>query len=144
MKLSIRRLAVTLLLLGAISLPYGPARSEARAAGTFQGTYTCAQGLTAATLQIIEGPADQLLQATFYFGPTPENPSVPRGSFLMEGRLDRASGAILLAPTFWVQQPKGYNMIGLIGRIGEGFGAIEGNVLEGAECTTFRLQRVVG
>jgi hypothetical protein len=140
MNRTIRWLLATLILAGSATVPRGPAATQ-EAAATFLGTYTCVQGPTAAKLRIVDARDDQRLEAIFAFGPTPGNPSVPTGSFLMEGRLDRGGRAILLQPTLWLQQPRGFNMIGLIGQIDDAFRTIEGTVLHGTACTTFSLHR---
>ena len=140
MNRSMSWLLATLMLAGSAAFPRGPAATQ-EAAVTFLGTYTCVQGLTTAKLRIVEAQDDQRLEAIFAFGPTPGNPLVPTGSFLMEGRLDRAGRTILLEPTLWLQQPRGFNMIGLVGQIDPAFRTIEGRVLHGTACTTFSLTR---
>lgn len=80
----------------------------------WSGAYHCAQGLTAVTLTLdVTGAGDAT--AIFAFGPLEENPSLPRGSYRMRGRLfPRGSSLQLrLDPDAWIDQPAGYMMVGL-------------------------------
>ena len=81
-------------------------------AGCWGGRYTCAQGVTALRLTI-ERHDTMGATATFDFGPLDENPSVPRGSYRMNGIVRDAEGELLvsLAPDEWIVQPPGYAMV---------------------------------
>ena len=81
---------------------------------TWEGHYRCAQGETALRLTI-ETEHDGL-DATFDFGPLPENPSVPHGAYRMHGtatRLGDGEYAVILSPTEWIDHPNNYVMVGL-------------------------------
>jgi hypothetical protein len=85
---------------------------------TWEGRYTCAQGVTGLRLTL-EGNCNGVscsFSALFEFAPVPENPAVPRGSYHMtgEGHANaRGELELSLTPTQWVQQPANYMMVGL-------------------------------
>src|SRR5438105_12019885 len=81
----------------------------------WEGHDTCAQGDTAVRLTI-GWRADGSARAVFEFGPLPDNPTVPSGSYALRGIVrDDPSGAleIQLAPDRWIDQPAGYLMVGV-------------------------------
>lgn len=78
--------------------------------GSFTGGYGCNQGLTSLVLTI-EDVDGQALTATFEFGPHPDNPDVPTGSYLMEGNY--VDGEMILHGVEWIDQPQGYVMVDL-------------------------------
>lgn len=86
-----------------------PAASAA--AGTWNGTYTCAQGLTGLRLTVKTAAGDTL-RATFAFSPVASNPSVPSGSYTMTGFMDPAG--IFLDGNRWITQPSGYEMVNVV------------------------------
>jgi hypothetical protein len=103
------------------------------------GHYTCTQGDTSVNLRVAWG-ADGGASAVFEFGPLPENPTVPAGSYTLRGVVrDDPSGAfeVELVPDRWIERPDGYVMVGvhavsdvartrLVGRIDmAGCGALE-------------------
>ena len=83
------------------------------------GTYVCAQGSTALTLTIDLTPEGGVA-AKFDFGPLPQNPDVPRGSYSMSGELALGTGGVItvkLRPLSWLRQPPNYIMVGIDGVI---------------------------
>lgn len=107
-------------------------------AGSWAGHYDCQQGRTALELDIsVTGP--QTLEALFYFHAAPENPGVPDGCFLMQGKMVPAENLMVLKPTAWLKQPAGYVAVGLRGQLGPS-GLLQGRIF-GPGCTGFTLTR---
>jgi hypothetical protein len=106
--------------------------------GTWQGTYTCAQGLTG--VQIIVGTEDVRsgaapVQLSFY--PVPSNPSVPQGSATFRATLSH--GTVSLTPVAWKVQPSGWTLnewTGTLPAAGSNF--FDGTVIG---CATFAMHR---
>jgi eukaryotic-like serine/threonine-protein kinase len=129
------------------SKPQPPEESEKRTkrmAGVWEGTYTCAQGLTGLTLTL--WGEDQALQGEFSFHPVPANPGVPSGAFRMRGRSPSPGTVVLHASNAdWIRRPERYVVVGLAGST-EG-STFAGRVTDGAGgpsaigCTTFTLRR---
>lgn len=80
--------------------------------GTWQGTYVCAQGLTALSLDVTAQPNGDLT-ATFDFSAVPSNPSVPTGSYSMTGHF--YPGSVVLRQNQWINHPSGYDMVDVVG-----------------------------
>ena len=109
-------------------------------AGTWSGTYICAQGVTGLTLFVDPRSGD----AVFSFYPLPENPDVAAGEFTMSGHFDAKSEQFVLVPGSWRERPPGYVMVGLIGQIDVVTGHFVGTVRSTswlAPCRTFDLRR---
>ena len=104
-------------------------------AGTWLGSYTCAQGLTGLTLTIAS-TATGALSATFSFYSLPGNPSVPAGSFAMKGQAGRDS--LSLTQDHWLQQPPRYAMVDLVGTLQ---GTTLSGIIFGGGCSTFTVER---
>jgi hypothetical protein len=109
-------------------------------AGTWSGTYVCAQGVTGLTLFVDPTSGD----AVFTFYPLPKNPEVASGEFTMSGHFDAKSEQFVLVPESWRERPSGYVMVGLIGQIDAVTRHFVGTVRSTswlAPCRTFDLQR---
>ena len=142
MRRSLSDVSLVIVLCFALSgLGATPVKAAPPPVARYSGTYSCIQGQTRVMLSVLGTLQNGLRQAEFAFGPTADNPTVPRGMFLMEGRIDLEGGLVFLGPTFWVDQPRGYNMVGLIGTVGPGGHAIAGKVTDGTGCTTFEMER---
>jgi hypothetical protein len=79
------------------------------------GSYTCPQGITALRLSI-EARSSGEAEATFEFGPHPNNKNLPRGEYRMTGTvrlLPRGQLRVKLVPDRWITQPDGWTMTGL-------------------------------
>lgn len=114
--------------------------------GTFEGGYTCAQGLTFLRLTL-DGDADGYLRGSFFFSSVKwqggSNLTVPDGEFTVTGRLND-QGQIVLQGDRWVHQPFNYGMVnlaGLVRRQSDGALVLEGNVGGAPGCTTFQVGR---
>lgn len=107
-------------------------------AGLWQGTYTCAQGLTGITMLIADGENGSL-NAIWDFYAVSSNPGVPTGAVALTG--SHSGSQVSLTPNRWIYQPAGYGAGPLTMTIGA-----DGNTLSGpvrlAGCTTLALSRV--
>ncbi|MFC0316235.1 serine/threonine-protein kinase [Gordonia phosphorivorans] len=99
----------------ASSSPSSPAPSSSDDAplsaifGTWTGTYLCRQGESAVTITIKRGLIDDQVNATFAFGPTPQNPDTEPGSFQMAGV--RLGDDVMFSPLRWIDRPGDYEMV---------------------------------
>jgi hypothetical protein len=114
-----------------------PARSAASLDGVWTGTYDCSQGLTGVRLTIT-GPDGGALKATLDFYPVATNPGVAEGSYELVGTYSAAEG-LALNPDYWVDEPAGYEMVGLRARPPHG-NSMSGAV-HAAGCSTFSVTR---
>ena len=103
----------------AAALGFGGAAAEGRKrippVSVWVGSYTCPQGVTALRLTI-EASADGEAEATFEFGPHPDNRDLPRGEYRLTGKvrlLSRGQLHVKLVPDRWITQPEGWSMTGL-------------------------------
>lgn len=108
--------------------------------GTWEGTYTCGQGLTALKL-VIEAKSTTDLDAVFLFSAHPQNPNVPSGSFRMKGNLEVFNSQDIpdvldLKATTWINRPSGYVTVDLRGDVSQSKRRITGNVATPG-CSTF-------
>lgn len=122
----------------------GPATSAAPTAGTsplpsfagsWVGSYSCAQGPTGLKLTIQAAGANAET-AVFQFYPLPNYPAAASGSFAMTGA--NVGNTITLHQDHWIVQPPGYAMVDLQGALSGG--TLSGSVIF-TGCTTFTLQR---
>lgn len=107
--------------------------------GGWHGKYVCAQGVTSLRLGITRQPKDRIA-ATFRFGPLPENPAVPVGSYKMEGSFDPKTRRIQLKGIKWIDATSGYLMVDLDGRLDPKGLRLTGKV-PFPGCTWFDLER---
>lgn len=128
----------------ATATPTTAAATEAAAVtGVWDGTYTCAQGLTRLRLTITWSSLDDGLGATFSFSPHPDNPTVPRGAFAMKGTF--TDGSLSLRGDHWIIRPESYQMVGLRADVvGDRPSSLRGTVTDTQGCTTFSVSRVSG
>ncbi|WP_461030813.1 hypothetical protein, partial [Streptomyces sparsus] len=121
----------------------GPGPSSGTAelpmAGTWRGTYECAQGPTGMELTVEARPGGGV-QAVFTFFPVPANPGVASGSFAMVGTWE--DGVLRLFGERWIEQPFGYEM----GDLSASYDPASPQRLEGRAlaqgCSTFTTTRV--
>jgi hypothetical protein len=104
--------------------------------GTWEGAYTCPQGLTNLKL-VITAKSMKNINAVFQFSPHPNNPNTPSGSFRMKGNLERPD-LLYLKATTWINKPAGYMTVDLRGNIYSS--RIIGNILSDG-CSAFELKR---
>ena len=106
--------------------------------GTWQGSYTCNQGLTGLTLTIAP-LKDGSARGVFRFYHVNENPGVPDGCFAMSGTV--TGDQIQLQAQTWLYRPSDYVMVDLAGTLTPDATALSGSIF-GPNCTTFMLRRV--
>ncbi len=130
------RLAALLLLLLA-----GPAAAqEDGIAGTWTGTYVCAQGNTAVSLTITPEGDGPRVGALFHFEAVPDNPDVPTGCYEMAGEYDALRRRLRLSPWRWLRRPPAYVMVGLDGLLSPDGSTLAGQV-KGPGCSDFLVTR---
>ena len=116
------------------------ARTSAQVAGYWVGKYICGQGITRLDLDIRQDKGNAIT-ATFRFGPLPENPEVPKGSYRMEGTYDPKTRRVKLEGVTWIEYPQNYVMVGLDGRMDADGGRIAGMVPTMSNCSDFEVKR---
>lgn len=110
--------------------------------GYWQGKYDCAQGITGVTITIRQsGNTDA--EGLFLFYAVPENPGVPTGCYLLNGRYDPASREVRLVSddSRWLWRPPTYVTVNFVGQM-EGAGARMRGLVQGPGCSVFFLERV--
>jgi hypothetical protein len=107
--------------------------------GVWTGTYHCNQGLTGVQLTI-SGSAGGAggVTATIHFYPVAANPGVEDGSYELVGSYS-ATGGLVLNPDYWIDEPAGYEMVGLSAPPPHA-NAMSGSV-RGVNCSTFSVTR---
>jgi hypothetical protein len=109
----------------------------------WSGTFRCSQGITAVVLELTARP-DGKLDATFTFGPTPENPLVAAGTYRLSGTIRAfAEGAfkIELRPERWIGAgPDGYMMVPMSGTSSRRWRRIAGKI-EHPACGALDVRR---
>lgn len=115
--------------------------------GTWEGTYTCSQGLTNLKLVIDAQNLDDI-DAVFIFSAHPSNPNVPSGSFKMVGTYKSfnspdISGVLNLQGDSWINRPNGYLTVDLSANVDTQAKSISGNVISSSSsCSTFNITKV--
>jgi hypothetical protein len=109
--------------------------------GRWTGTYDCIQGATALELSL-RGNAHGIVQGTFAFSATPQNPDVLAGSYPVMGRYTGTS--LVLRPIDVTDMPGSYVPVGILATVtgrrmagwiaGPGCGAIEVTRTEAARA----------
>lgn len=125
---------------------HGEPQKSVRVDGQWVGKYICGQGITRLDLDIRQDPirkkaGSTAITATFRFGPLPENPEVPKGSYRMEGTYDPKTRHVKLEGVKWIEYPQNYVMVGLDGRMDEDGGRIAGLVPTMGNCSDFEVKR---
>ena len=118
-----------------------PAPSAVPVEAEYQGAYFCGRQVASLKLQFYRDAAARR-RVLLSFGPQATSPNIPRGSFHVEGSFDMTGGEVSLAPVQWVNQPPGYEWIGLTGRSDDGGKTYSGRVSNSRDCTIFTLKRV--
>jgi hypothetical protein len=85
-------------------------------------------------------PAVISVTATFSFYASAQNPSLPAGEYLMQGRYDERDGSLKLGGLSWVTRPANYDMVPLSGTIDGAKETFQGRI-EFQGCKVFTLKR---
>ena len=100
----------------------------------YQGHYTCAQGKTALTLKInMTGSA---ADAVFDF----KTRRAIQGAFAMQGTFDGKTRKIRLQGKNWINQPKNFSTVDLLGTFNADRSRLSGQVIGGG-CSTFEVRK---
>ena len=119
-----------------------PGQTAPEVSSEYSGQYTCAQGLTALTLLVQTGTDGSSQDVVMQFGPLPENPTIPSGSYLLHGVVDSTQGVLDLKPVSWIAQPHGYAMVGLSGHSQDGGQSFVGKIVYSQPlCAEFSVRR---
>ena len=78
--------------------------------------------------------------AVFKFYPTASNPSIPSGSYRMQGTYNNKTGELRLGGLQWIDRPAGYDMVPLSGVINLTRHEFSGSI-EFQDCEKFILKR---
>lgn len=127
--------AVAVCLAGAVPAQAQPANATALS-GRWTGTYECLQGTTALELTL-RGNAYGVVQGTFAFSPTAENPDVPSGRYAVMGRLTGTS--LVLRPIDVREMPGVYVPVGIQATVA---GRRMTGWIEGPGCGALAVERV--
>ena len=87
--------------------------------GTWKARYICSQGPTGLTLTF-SGNDPKLIRANFRFYPIAENPKVPHGEIVMEGKLYKSNRQKLFFdfyPKRWIKKPANFATVGISGSV---------------------------
>ncbi|MEW2359431.1 hypothetical protein [Spirillospora sp. NPDC029432] len=118
--------------------PAVPGDSATALSGVWEGTYTCNQGLTRLRLTLTGDPAGRIT-GVLRFSADPSNPSVPTGSYTVNGTL--SGDSLRLRGDSWISRPGVYLMVSLDAELSSADpDQIQGTV-DGAGCTTFTVRR---
>lgn len=86
-------------------------------------------------------PQKHSISAVFNFYATSRSPSVPNGSYQMEGSFDEKTGVLNLNGSQWINRPAHYDMVPLRGKVNEGRSLFTGKI-EFPGCREFTLKRI--
>lgn len=107
--------------------------------GTWEGVYDCAQGSTGLRLDVEAGEGPTGIKAVFHFRKTEGNPTVPTGSYHMEGELE--DGRFNLRRGGWIERPDGFITVGLVADLTEAAPTMIRGRVRGPGCTSFTIER---
>lgn len=107
----------------------------------YLGVYFCGSRVARLTVKIFSQPNKERRRALVAFGPHGSDQDVLPGSFLAEGMIDTAAGAITIAPVKWVSQPPSASWFGINGGSDDGGKTFVGQVTDNPTCTRFTLAR---
>jgi hypothetical protein len=100
----------------------------------WQGTYTTNQGTS--VIITIDGQV-----ATFEFGPTSNNPNVPKGKYTSLVDYNKDTNAITLTGVKWIVQPSGWQFVDFVGSVSGDY--INGSVTSNKQAVgTFSIKLV--
>jgi hypothetical protein len=110
--------------------------------GKWRGSYSCLQGHTGLLLTFDE-EVGEAVSGEFSFFALDDNPDVPKGRFAVSGTYSTESGSVAVVGVRWIEQPRNYLMVNLIGKLSDDGRQIDGKV-EFTGCTSFHVAREGG
>ncbi len=105
--------------------------------GAWEGNYICGQKVTGLTLNILTVSSD--ISAIYNFYPLQQNSKAKSGSYFLTGQFSK-DGFFDLQPKVWINHPKGYEMVGLSGKINDNLTELEGSI-DSSGCSIFQLHK---
>jgi hypothetical protein len=111
--------------------------------GTWEGTYTAAQGITRVVL-VIQPLDESHIRGHYLFYADNSNEKVPSGYYTIAGSVDSASGKLSFDGSKWIRQPEFYIFVGFSGSLVSDGATYSGDVtteLQG-KVGTFMLTRL--
>ncbi|TDC57152.1 hypothetical protein E1281_05800 [Actinomadura sp. KC345] len=121
-----------------LSTPTRPSLTSDSVNGTWEGTYTCNQGLTRLRLTLVQRSTGTVT-GIFRFSPDSSNPTALSGAYTVRGTVIGSS--VRLNGDNWISRPGDYVMVSLSGRISSANpDQLQGTVI-GSGCSTFSVQR---
>lgn len=117
--------------LALIALLFLSMRASAAEWSIYEGTYTCAQGLTSFTLMI----NPEYTKAKFKF----ETRRGVVGEFKMSAKYDQSTQKMKLKGEDWIKRPDRFSTVDLAGTFYNGMTNFDGDVTGAPSCTTFQL-----
>lgn len=118
-----------------------PAPAKGSFTGVWQGTYTCAQGVTGLTLTFA-APAGGEVTAEVSFYAVASNPGVPSGRFTVVGSQPAPGDRKLeMFPLGWIERPPGYAMIGFDLELSADELALRASLNGAPDCTKALMAR---
>ncbi len=109
--------------------------------GNWDGSYTCAQGITGLTL-VIDRQEDTEISGYYHFYSLKDNPQVLEGCYHVQGQIS-ALNHVKIKAEKWIFRPAGYIMVGLEGEFNSTKKTINGDIVApsilGASCTNFTI-----
>lgn len=121
-----------------VGLPRKAHFTAAELAGTWSGTYHCAQGASRLKLTLAPISANEV-DGVFEFIGLQQAAAGVQGAYRMSGEV--SAGQVILKAGPWLRQPPGYITVGLQGWLFGNASRLAGRVL-GPACRTFDLERV--
>ena len=103
--------------------------------GTWTGTYTCQQGVTGVTLQIVAS-SSQNIGALLQFAV----PNARSGAYFMRGVFNPATNGLAMNFTTWKYQPEGYAAANITGTVNFASKELRGTILLPG-CSTFSVRK---
>jgi hypothetical protein len=120
-----------------------PAAPDGVVEQEYRGVFFCASEVGQLTLRVFQQqPGGHGRRALLLFGPR-DRQSMPAGSFVVDGVVDLAGGAMTLKPVTWVSQPPGYRWFGVSGSSDDGGKTFLGQITDSLSCTRFTLARAL-
>jgi hypothetical protein len=108
--------------------------------GTYKGTYTCSAGPGGVTLDITPRRSGKLA-AVLRFYSLAGKTNVAPGSYRMSGRFVPATGEVVLFARSWIQQPPGYTLANIKGKLSADGKSISGRLTGDAGCKGIKVKR---
>jgi hypothetical protein len=95
--------------------------------GTWEGTYSAAQGITRVVL-VIQPVDESHIRGHYLFYADNSNEKVPSGHYTIEGGVDSASGRLSFDGSKWITRPQGYVFAAFSGSLADNGMTFSGDV----------------